>query len=121
MQETVWDGTLAGKFEDRDAAIRIFEEHNRDVVATVPPERGSSSSTSKQAGSRCARCLGSRSPRVSPSPTSRMVIDFGRRQRDQNRHIARMLLPALGAAVAAGTAALTLALSRRRARRSARD
>src|ERR671913_800204 len=39
VQETVWDGTMEGRFEDRAAAIRIFEEHNREVIAAVPPRR----------------------------------------------------------------------------------
>ena len=119
MQETVWDGTLAGKFEDRDAAIRIFEEHNRKVLATVPPERLLVFDVKEGWEPLCA-LLGVLVPAGEPFPHVNDAIDFSRRQRDQYRHIARMLLPAIGAATA-GTAALNLALSRRRARRSARD
>jgi hypothetical protein len=119
VQETVWDGTLAGRFEDRDAAIRIFEEHNRDVVATVPPERLLVFDVKEGWEPLCA-FLGVPVPAGEPFPHVNDAIDFSRRQRDQYRHIARMLLPVLGAA-AGGAAALTLALRRRRARRSARD
>lgn len=35
----IWEGTFAGRFTDRDHALRVFEEHNRDVEATVSPER----------------------------------------------------------------------------------
>jgi hypothetical protein len=119
VQETVWEGTLAGRFEDRDAAIRIFEEHNREVVATVPPERLLVFDVKEGWEPLCA-FLGVPVPAGEPFPHVNDAIDFSRRQRDQYRHIARMLLPVLGAA-AGGAAALTLALSRRRARRSARD
>jgi hypothetical protein len=119
VQETVWDGTLDGKFEDRDAAIRIFEEHNRDVVATVPPERLLDFDVKEGWEPLCA-FLGVPVPAGEPFPHINDAIDFSRRQRDQYRHIARMLLPVLGAA-AGGAAALTLALRRRRASRLARD
>ena len=95
MQEAVWDGTLAGKFEDRDAAIRIFEEHNRDVLATVPPERLLVFDVKEGWEPLCA-LLGVPDPAGEPFPHVKDVIDFSRRQREQYRHIARMLLPALG-------------------------
>jgi hypothetical protein len=60
-------------------------------------------------------------PTDEPFPHLNDTADFSRRQQDQYRHIARMLLPALGAAAAGGVAALALGLSRRRGRRSARD
>jgi len=120
VQETVWDGTLAGKFEDRDAAIRIFEEHNREAVATVPSERLLVFDV-KEGWEPLCEFLGVPVPAGEPFPHVNDALDFSRRQREQYQHIARMLLPSLGAAVAAGAAALTLALSRRRARRSARD
>src|SRR4051794_31816182 len=39
VEETVWNGTFGGRFADRAEAMRIFQQHNRDVEATVPPER----------------------------------------------------------------------------------
>jgi hypothetical protein len=120
VQETVWDGTMAGRFEDRDQAIRIFEEHNRDVVATVPPERLLVFDVKEGWEPLCA-FLGVPVPAGEPFPHVNDAADFSRRQRDQYRHVACMLLPALGAAAAGGAAALVLGLSRRRERRSARD
>src|SRR5215207_6851284 len=119
VQETVWDGTMEGKFEDRDAAIRIFAEHNRDVVATIPTQRLLVFDVKEGWEPLCV-FLGVPVPADEPFPHLNDVADFSRRQRDQYRHIARRLLPALGA-TAAGAVALALALSRRRARRSARD
>jgi len=118
VQETVWDGTLAGRFEDRDEAIRIFEEHNRDVVATVPPERLLVFDVKEGWQPLCA-FLGVPVPASEPFPHLNDAADFSRRQQDQYRRIARMLLPALCAA--AGVAALILGFSRRRGRRSVRD
>ena len=110
---------MEGKFEDRDAAIRIFAEHNRDVVATIPTQRLLVFDVKEGWEPLCA-FLGVPVPAGEPFPHVNDASDFSRRQRDQYRHIARRLLPALGA-TAAGAVALTLALSRRRARRSARD
>jgi hypothetical protein len=119
VQETVWDGTLGGKFADRDAAIRIFEEHNREVVATIPPERLLVFDVKAGWGPLCA-FLGVPVPVGEPFPHVNDAADFSRRQREQYQHIAHMLLPALGAAIAGGVAGLILGLSRRRERRSAR-
>ncbi len=35
----VWQGTFGGRFEDRERAIRIFNEHNERVRRDVPPGR----------------------------------------------------------------------------------
>jgi len=113
VQETVWDGTMSGRFEDRDMAIRIFAEHNREVVATVPPERLLVFDVKEGWEPLCA-FLGVPVPVGEPFPHLNDAIDFSRRQRDQYRHIARMLLPALGAATSGGVAGLALGLSRRR-------
>jgi hypothetical protein len=119
VQETVWDGTMRGRFEDRDEAIRIFEEHNRDVVATVPSQRLLVFDV-KEGWEPLCTFLGVPVPASEPFPHVNDAADFSHRQRDQYLHIARMLLPPLGAA-AAGAVVLTLSLSRRRERRSARD
>jgi hypothetical protein len=119
VNETVWDGTMEGRFEDRDAAIRIFEEHNREVIATIPPDRLLVFDVKEGWRPLCA-FLGVPVPMGEPFPHVNDTADFSRRQRDQYRHIARMLLPAL-AAVAGGAAGLILGLSRRRGRRSASD
>jgi hypothetical protein len=120
VQETVWDGTMEGKFEDRAAAIRIFAEHNREVIATIPRQRLLVFDVAEGWQPLCA-FLDVRIPVGEPFPHVNDSADFSRRQRDQYRHIARKLLPVLGVTVAAGAAALTLAFSRRRERRSARD
>ena len=36
--DTVWEGMFHGKFEDRKYAIRVFEEHIREVQRIVPAE-----------------------------------------------------------------------------------
>ena len=119
VKETVWDGTFGGRFGDRDEAIRIFEEHNREVEATVPAERLLVFDV-KQGWEPLCAFLRVSVPAGEPFPHVNDAADFTRRQRDQYQHIARMLLPALGAAVAGGAAGLALGLSRRRGRRSPR-
>jgi Sulfotransferase domain len=119
VQETVWDGTMEGRFEDRAAAIRIFEEHNREVIATIPPERLLVFDV-KQGWQPLCAFLSVPVPAGEPFPHLNDSADFSHRQRDQYRHIVRMLLPALGAVVA-GAAGLILGLRRLRARQSARD
>jgi hypothetical protein len=37
--KTVWDGTFGGRFADREASIKVFEEHNAAVRAEVAPDR----------------------------------------------------------------------------------
>jgi hypothetical protein len=120
VQETVWDGTLGGSFEDRDEAIRIFEEHHREVVAAVPAERLLVFDVTAGWEPLCA-FLGVPVPAGEPFPHVNDAADFSRRQREQYRHIARMLLPAFSSAVAGGVAGVALGLSRRRGMRSARD
>ena len=117
VKETVWDGTLGGKFEDRDEAIRIFEEHNHAVEATVPAERLLVFDVKEGWEPLCA-FLGVAVPPHEPFPHVNDASDFNRRQRDQYMHIGRMLLPALGAAAVGGTAGLALGLNRRRGQRS---
>lgn len=39
VDATVWDGTFGGRFADRAAAIRIFEEHNARVRREIPADR----------------------------------------------------------------------------------
>jgi hypothetical protein len=91
VKETVWDGTLRGKFEDRDETIRIVEKHNREVIATVSPQRLLVFDVKEGWEPLCA-FLGVPDPAGEPFPHLNDAIDFSRRQRDQYRHIARMLL-----------------------------
>ena len=119
VKETVWDGTMRGRFEDRDEAIRIYEEHSREVIATVPPERLLVFDVKEGWEPLCA-FLEVPVPGGEPFPHVNDAADFSRRQRDQYWHIARMLLPALSAATAGGAVGLVLGLSRRRGKQSAR-
>jgi hypothetical protein len=36
---TVWDGTFKGRFDERDFALRVMEQHNEAVRREVPAER----------------------------------------------------------------------------------
>lgn len=38
-QEAIWDGVFGGRFEDRDHAIEVFNEHNAEVRRTIAPDR----------------------------------------------------------------------------------
>jgi len=120
VQETVWEGTLGGKFEDRAAAIRLFEEHNHEVAATVAPERLLVFDV-KQGWEPLCNFLDVPVPTGEPFPHVNDAADFSRRQRDQYVAIGRALLPAFGAAAAGAAVALALDLSLRRGKPSARD
>jgi hypothetical protein len=39
VDATVWDGTFGGRFADREAAIKIFHEHNARVRREIPADR----------------------------------------------------------------------------------
>jgi hypothetical protein len=119
VKETVWDGTMGGRFENREEAIRILEEHNREVIATVPAERLLVFEV-KEGWEPLCTFLGVPVPAGETFPHVNDAADFNRRQRDQYLHIARMMLPAVGAAIAGGGSALALGLSRRGERRSPR-
>jgi hypothetical protein len=35
----LWDRTFHGRFLDKDYAIGLFERHNREIIASLPPEK----------------------------------------------------------------------------------
>ena len=37
--DLVWQGTFHGRFEDKEYAIAVFEQHNEEVKQQVPPEK----------------------------------------------------------------------------------
>jgi hypothetical protein len=38
-EKIVWDGAFDGRFEDKEHAIKVFEQHVADVKATADPDR----------------------------------------------------------------------------------
>ena len=117
VQETVWDGTFGGSFENRADALRIFAAHDHDVETAISPERLLIFDV-KQGWEPLCAFLGVSVPQNEPFPHANDAADFSRRQRDQYRLIARALLPALGAAVVGGVAGLALRRSRQKRGRS---
>ncbi len=39
IDRLIWDGTFHNRFEDKEYAISIFNQHNEEVKAYVPPEK----------------------------------------------------------------------------------
>ncbi|GAA3335147.1 sulfotransferase family protein [Amorphoplanes nipponensis] len=39
IQSVVWEGTFAGRFADREHAVRVFTEHNEAVRRAIPARR----------------------------------------------------------------------------------
>lgn len=39
VDDVIWNGTFAGRFTNREQALRVFTEHNREVQETVPAQR----------------------------------------------------------------------------------
>jgi hypothetical protein len=101
VQETVWNGTFGGRFADREEAIRRFNQHNRDVEATVPPERLLTFDV-KQGWEPLCAFLGVPVPAGESFPHVNDTADFDRRQRGQYVTILRGLAPAFFAVAAVG-------------------
>ena len=114
-EETLWDGTFGGRFGEREHAIRVFEEHNREVRATVPSERLLVFAV-KEGWEPLCRFLGVPVPEGEPFPHSHTAADAGRRQPRHYAALLRPLLPAIGATAAGGAAGLALAAGRGRRR-----
>ncbi|MEV5571136.1 sulfotransferase family protein [Spirillospora sp. NPDC052269] len=39
VQESVWERTFGGRFDDRDHAIEVFDRHNAEVRRAIAPDR----------------------------------------------------------------------------------
>ena len=39
IDEVIWSGTFQQRFQEPEYAISVMEQHNREVMATVPPDR----------------------------------------------------------------------------------
>jgi len=39
IQKTIWQGVFDGKFEDRDYAIKVFNDHIKTVKSVIPEDR----------------------------------------------------------------------------------
>jgi len=113
VAETVWDGAFGGHFTDRERAIQIFAEHNRAVQTTVPPERLLVFDV-KQGWEPLCAFLDVPVPTDEPFPHVNDPGDFASRQREQYLHIARALLPAVGAVVVGGVIGVVLAFGQKR-------
>ena len=117
VQETVWNGTFGGRFADRETALRIFAEHNREVEATIPPGRLLVFDVEQGWEPLCA-FLGVPVPEGEPFPHVNDAADFSRRQQGQYLRLGRALVPALGAMAAGGMLGLVVGFSRQRGSRS---
>jgi hypothetical protein len=117
INETIWEGTFAGRFPDREYALRVFREHIAEVQATVPAERLLVFDVKEGWAPLCA-FLGVPVPDA-PFPHVNDAASFERRIRER---MARGALEA-GAilAVAAALIVLLRTVSLRCGRRSARD
>jgi hypothetical protein len=107
VQETVWDGTFGGQFADREAALGIFAEHNREVQKTIPQDQLLVFDV-KQGWEPLCAFLGVPVPDGEPFPHVNDVADFSRRQQGQYMRLARAVAPAMGFAVVGGLLALAL-------------
>ena len=100
---TVWEGSLKGRFADRDAALAIFRDHVAEVRSTVPADRLLVFEVAEGWGPLCA-FLGVPVPNE-PFPHVNESADFNRRLRAELLSIARRgvaVASAAGAVVALG-------------------
>ena len=67
VNELVWQKTFEGKFEDKDYAIAVFNQHNEEVKRRVPPEKLLVFNVKEGWGPLCA-FLGVEVPQDKPFP-----------------------------------------------------
>lgn len=109
--ETLWQGTFGGRFADREHAMRVFVEHNREVQATVPPERLLVFEV-RQGWEPLCRFLGVPVPENEPFPHSHSAADAGRRRPEHYAALLRSVLPAAAATAIGGAIGLAVAAGR---------
>ena len=105
----IWDGLFGGRFEDRDHAISIFEDHVAEVKASLPPERLLVFDVAEGWGPLC-RFLGMSPP---PEPFPRLNDTAKMRRWISTTRVATRVGPALAAGAAAAYGALGVSLRRR--------
>jgi hypothetical protein len=111
--ETIWNGTFAGRFDDRERTIRLFEEHAREVRAKVPAGRLLIFDV-KQGWEPLCAFLGVPVPTGEPFPHVNSAADWQRRPLRYYLTLAKAPLPALAMAVGGGLVGLTIEATRRR-------
>lgn len=117
VDDVIWNGTFAGRFADREHALRVFAEHNREVEEMVPPERLLVFDVKQGWGPLCA-FLGLPVPEDEPFPHVNDADSFRKRIQERfAQSIARLARP-----VAAGLAGLAaLVWIARRVRRERQE
>ena len=89
----IWQGTFGGRFEDKQHALAVFEQHNQEVIETVPAERLLVYEV-KEGWEPLCRFLGVPMPAGKPFPRLNDTAEFQRRrqersQDDQNQRMER--------------------------------
>jgi hypothetical protein len=118
IDEVIWNGTFGGRFADREYALRVFDNHIREVQETVPAERLLVFDVKEGWGPLCA-FLGVPVPEGEPFPHVNDAADFERRQRKLLQWVVLGLVTVLGAV--AGMIGLVRVLKRGSAKTSGRD
>jgi len=103
VDDVIWNGTFAGRFTNREHALHVFTEHNREVQETVPAQRLLVFDV-KQGWRPLCEYLEAPVPDGEPFPHVNDAEEF--RKRVQER-FARSLMR-LGGTVAGGMAALAI-------------
>lgn len=117
VDAVIWQGTFAGRFADREHALRVFAGHNREVRESVPADRLLVFDVKQGWGPLCA-FLGVPVPEGEPFPHVNDAESF--HALNQQR-LARSLLKKIWpAATAAGAATLLWIAWRRRHRQEGR-
>lgn len=113
VNDVIWQGTFHGRFDDREHAIRVFREHNRQVEETVPPERLLVFDVKEGWEPLCA-FLGVPVPENEPFPHLNDAESFRRRTQER---LAQTALQLVGPVIAAALGLALLAGITRRIRR----
>jgi hypothetical protein len=90
VKTLIWQGTFGGRFEDKQHALTVFEQHNQEVIRRVPAERLLVYEV-KEGWEPLCRFLDVPVPASTPFPRLNDTAEFQRRrqERDQSQGMER--------------------------------
>jgi hypothetical protein len=121
VNDVIWNGTFAGRFTNREHALHVFAEHNREVQETVPAQSLLVFDV-KQGWQPLCEFLGIPVPDGEPFPHVNDTEEFQKRVQERVQERFARSIMRLAVIVAGGMAALAvLVWIGRRARHNQRE
>jgi hypothetical protein len=121
VNDVIWNGTFAGRFTNREHALHVFAEHNREVQETVPAQSLLVFDV-KQGWQPLCEFLGIPVPDGEPFPHVNDTEEFQKRVQERIQERFARSIMRLAGIVAGGMAALAILVwIGRRARHNQRE